>query len=249
MAKFHFVSVSKDDNFSFSNDEMLESSNKLGFTHERFQSNKDPLTVLYNRCLEKERENRTNDFLVFFHADVKFDIEHLIRRCEEVSEKYDVIGLCGTKKVMTSQSPLNWFTSSIPCPNQRIGFVSHGELGNRDSFFNQDRPEIEDSSVGCIDGLCIIFGKRALDSDLKFDERFLYDMYDTDLSFETLINHKLNLGVIVEKSLKHFSVGKSILTKDFLLHEIYFRKKWNLEIPENSPMKRLIQQKQEVQLI
>jgi hypothetical protein len=53
------------------------------------------------------------------------------------------------------------------------------------------------------------------------------------------MREKLRLGVIVEKSLEHYSIGKSILTKDFLIHEVDFRKKWGLPIPDNSPIKML----------
>lgn len=45
------------------------------------------------------------------------------------------------------------------------------------------------------------------------------------------MKHNLKLGVIVEKSLQHYSIGKSILSVDFLRHELDFRKKWNLDIP------------------
>jgi hypothetical protein len=48
------------------------------------------------------------------------------------------------------------------------------------------------------------------------------------------------LGVIVEQSLHHFSLGKSILGDEFLQKEIIFRKKWNLKIPENSKISKLI---------
>lgn len=54
------------------------------------------------------------------------------------------------------------------------------------------------------------------------------------------MKYKLKLGVIVEQSLQHYSVGKSILTKDFLTHELDFRKKWNLEIPPNSPIMKIM---------
>lgn len=49
----------------------------------------------------------------------------------------------------------------------------------------------------------------------------------------------LRLGVIVEKSLQHYSVGKSILSNDFLKHELDFRKKWGLDIPENSALQKI----------
>ena len=61
---------------------------------------------------------------------------------------------------------------------------------------------------------------------LLFDERFKFDHYDTDFSFECTLKRKLNLGVIVRDDLMHWSVGKSILTPAFLESEKYFREKW-----------------------
>mgnify|MGYP006399908469 CR=1 FL=1 len=46
------------------------------------------------------------------HADVKLNIESLLKHIESCNEKYDVIGLCGTEFAKISTSPLNWYTSS-----------------------------------------------------------------------------------------------------------------------------------------
>ena len=40
----------------------------------------------------------------------------------------------------------------------------------------------------------------------------------------------MKLGVIVERSLQHFSIGKSILGTSFIEHEKDLRKKWNIEL-------------------
>ena len=41
----------------------------------------------------------------------------------------------------------------------------------------------------------------------------------------------LKLGVIVQKDLQHQSVGKSILTPEFMQSEEKFRAKWNMQLP------------------
>ena len=82
--------------------------------------------------------------------------------------------------------------------------------------------------------------KKAIQSGIKFDELFKFDFYDTDISFSAIIKFNLRLGVIIERSLHHFSLGKSILREEFLQKEIIFRKKWNLKIPENSKISSLI---------
>lgn len=176
------------------------------------------------------------------HADVEVDLNKLIAHIEACKDKYDVMGLCGTSVMNVSQSPLNWWTGSNPTPNAKWGCVTHGELGDKKSFFSSHSPDVTDHEAACIDGLCIVFGPKAIESGMTFDEQFTYDFYDTDISFQTVLKYKLKLGVIVEQSLQHYSVGKSILTKDFLTHEIDFRKKWNLEIPPNSPIRQMLSQ-------
>ena len=65
-------------------------------------NNKDKLSVVYNRELYSAREIGDHDFVVFMHADVKLDLKHFISHVEEVADKYDVIGLCGTTIVNVS---------------------------------------------------------------------------------------------------------------------------------------------------
>ena len=92
-----------------------------------------------------------------------------------------------------------------------------------------------DAEVACIDGLCIIFSKEALDSSLLFDEDLgAFDFYDTDISMQAIAKYKMKIGVMVQKDLCHYSVGKSILTPNFLDVEKKFREKWNLPVPPNS---------------
>jgi hypothetical protein len=85
------------------------------------------------------------------------------------------MGLCGAEHVNVSISPLNWFTASRNNIDKRWGCVTHTEFNSGLSYFSKDRPNILDHHVALIDGLCIIFTKRAIDSDIKFDETFLFD--------------------------------------------------------------------------
>ena len=239
MSKFKFVVVSKDENFKMP----LENFIQYGLTGYLVHNNTESLAKVYNHYLNEFRYNCKDcvDFIVFMHADVQVDVKSFLSHVEQCRNKYDVIGLCGTSVMNVSQSPLNWYTGSNPTPNTRWGCVTHGEIGNQTAFFSSHSPDVTDHEVACIDGLCIVFGPKAIESGMKFDEQFKYDFYDTDISFQTILNYKLKLGVVVEKSLQHFSVGRSILTKDFLQHEIDFRKKWKLEVPANSPIRNICQ--------
>ena len=244
MSKFKFVVVSKGNDIKISNavSKAMFDINGHEVDVSEITNNKLSLATVYNMKLNEERQFISHDFLVFMHADVTFDVKQFLNHVEQCKCKYDVMGLCGTSTMNVSQSPLNWWTGSNPTPTSKWGCVTHGELGDKKSFFNSHSPDITDHEAACIDGLCIVFGPKVIESGMTFDEQFTYDFYDTDISFQTVLKYKLKLGVIVEQSLQHYSVGKSILTKDFLSHEIDFRKKWSLEIPPNSPIRQMLSQ-------
>ena len=164
------------------------------------------------------------------HADVSFDPVGVMNQLENLNGKYDLIGLCGCARISVGQSPLNWYCGSIPYPGDRWGCVTHGELGGQVSFFSQHHPDVADHEVACIDGLCIIFSRKAIDAGLRFDEMLSpFDFYDTDISMQAVLKYGLKVGVIVRKELQHWSVGKSILSQDFLKNEEAFRAKWGFQ--------------------
>lgn len=243
MSKWKFVIVSKDDKFKMGPEKFTEAMNFGEFNMSYVDNNTKPLAEVYNDYLNYERtrpDGTDLDYIVFMHADVSFNLEGFVKHVDKVAGKYDIIGLCGTAVMNVSQSPLNWFTSSRPTPNKRWGCVMHGELGNQMTWFSQHSPDVGDHEVVCIDGLCIIFAKKAIeDRAILFDPSVgAFDFYDSDISMQAMMRG-LRLGVVVRKDLMHFSVGRSILTKHFLENELKFREKWSLPIPENSPLKQL----------
>lgn len=231
--KTEFVIVAKDDNFKLSREETAQFQSEHPETAFNYISNnKLSLADVYNSFIEKHRATKDIDCLVLMHADVRLNIESLLKHIEEVDGKYDVIGLCGCSKMTVSASPLNWWTASNPFPKHKWGCVSHGELGNQLSYFSAHHPMTYDHEVACIDGLCIILTKKAIeDSDILFDRTFEFSHYDTDFSFQCVMQKGLKLGVIVQKDLQHQSVGKSILTPEFMQSEEKFRAKWNMQLP------------------
>lgn len=229
MKKIDFVIVSKDDKF-YLPEEKTNNLKSQDITFNYISNNSEPLTVVYNKFITKHRTNKDCDYLILMHADVSLDLEQLIKHIESVNGKYDVLGLCGCAKISISQKPLNWFCGSRPFPESRWGCVTHGELGNSTSFFSSHHPDVLDHEVACIDGLCIILTRKAIEeSDLLFDSNLSFSHYDTDISFECVCKKHLKLGVIVRKDLQHWSVGKSILTQEFLEKEKYFREKWKFD--------------------
>lgn len=222
-----FIIVSANNIFCLSKDETSNiTSIYPNILFEYIENNTKSLAEIYNYYLN----NISNDidYLCFLHADVKLDIKNLVDKIETCKDKYDVMGLCGCSKISVSKSPLNWYTGSSDFITERWGCVSHGEQNNQKSFFNLHTPNVSDHPAACIDGLCIIFSKTAINTGLRFDETLgKYSFYDTDISFQAVINKKLRLGVLIQQDLYHFSVGKSILSDQFKEDEKIFRKKWN----------------------
>ena len=243
MSKILIFIVSKDSNFAIDEFAVQDFYAKWPEYTESVKIQKElnntvALPILYNKAINNAK-NEKYDFVVLMHADVSLSLVDLVMDIERCKDKYDLIGLCGCSKIDVSQTPLNWFTGSRNFKNDRWGSVVHGEIGNSLSFFNAHSPDVLDHSAACIDGLCIIFGPKALNVGLKFDERLHFNCYDTQISFEALLSKNLKLGVIVEKSLHHYSVGKSILTNDFLNDEVVLRRKYNLGFPTNSKVSTL----------
>lgn len=197
--------------------------------------NKIPLSRLYNTILDDERNDNVSDFIVFMHGDVVFDVHSFISHLLEIKDRYDVIGLAGTKKMNTSASPLNWFTSSNVFPDQRFGDITMND-GKRDirCFYNEStNPDVGDTRVACIDGLCIIVGRTVINSDFRFTEGVSnFDFYDTDISLKSNLIYKFRLGVMVEP-VRHLSVGRSILSERFREDEKKFREVFNIPLNEN----------------
>lgn len=241
----HFVIVSKDASFKMMNDVFDLGKDLANITIDYVASNDKPLAVVYNEKLRIIRQTNDMDYVIFMHSDVSFNVPSFIQHLISVNGKYGLIGLCGTSTFNVSQSPLNWWTSSNPTPFDKWGCVTHGELGNQTSFFSNHSPTVTDHEVSCIDGLCIIFTKTALETSMEFDESLSkFDFYDSDISMQAVMKYKLKVGVIVRQDLCHYSVGKSILTDSFLEAELKFRQKWNFPIPPDSAIARYISSKQ-----
>lgn len=235
--------VSKDDKFSILNDKLNKFiTEHTGSSYETIANNKENVTVIYNRYIEKALQGNF-DYLVVMHSDVEIDLNKLYDHIIDCSEKYDVMGLCGCEKISVSENPLNWYCGSRKFPEFRWGCVCHGELGNSVSFFSGDRKETTDHPVACIDGLCITLSKKAMASGLRFDENLRFNCYDTQISFDAILKYKLRVGCLVETELKHYSVGKSILTDTFLDDEIVLRKRFGFEVPKDSRLAQYIASK------
>lgn len=197
-----------------------------------FANNTLTLTQLYNKAIDESKDSV--DFLVLMHSDVYFELYDFVKRLIENKDKYDVVGFAGTKKISLSNSPLTWFTGSSKFPDERYGKVIQNMNGHYEqSFFNFAHPEVKDTEVLTIDGLLMCLNKKVLESGIRFDEQFTYDFYDLDFCFSIQTQTDFKIGVFVDNKLLHESVGRSVLTKEFLEPERKFRMKWqNLLVQE-----------------
>lgn len=212
--------------------ERLRSTCKFDVQVHLIENNKDGLTKPYNRVLAEIRSSgNIPDFVLFMHSDVKFDIEKVFDHIVEVENKYDLIGFAGSKKMNFKASPLTWFTASNQFPNFRYGCITsliHDQ--EIESLFNEYDPDAKDAQVGSIDGLCMVFTKKLLESDVCFDEQFFTDFYDLDLCMNCILKHKFKIGVLTDP-VYHASVGFSVLSERFYEYEKLFRQKWDLPVP------------------
>lgn len=168
------------------------------------------------------------DYLILMHSDVDLSIYDFVKHLLETKDRYDIVGVAGTKKLFISQSPLTWFTGSHKYPKERYGRITHNHDGMMlESFFNREKSETVDTEVITIDGLLMCLNKKVMTNEkARFDEQFTYDFYDLDFCLNVQVNTDLKIGVFVQPTI-HQSLGKSVLTEDYLIPERKFRAKWN----------------------
>ena len=128
--KIRFVIVSKDNSFKMGQDKFVDANLEDTTNLTYIPNNRDPLPIVYNKILREERASHEDDYVVFMHSDVSFNIRLFVEHLKSLENKYALIGLCGTSILNVSQSPLNWWTGSNPTPFAKWGCVTHGELGD-----------------------------------------------------------------------------------------------------------------------
>lgn len=184
------------------------------------------LTQFGNKMIDESKNDY--DYLILMHSDVDLSIYDFVKKLIETKDKYNIVGMAGTKKLFISQSPLTWFTGSNRFKDDRYGRITHNMDGFFvESFFNENKKEVKDTEVLTIDGLLMCLDKATMQNEkARFDEQFTYDFYDLDFCLNVQTNTDLKIGVIVLPTI-HYSVGKAVLDEKFLVPERKFRLKWN----------------------
>ena len=97
------------------------------------------------------------------------------------------------------------------------------------NFFNYLNPDVQDTPVMTVDGLCLVLGLNAICENLWFDEQFMFDFYDFDFCLTAILKHKLKVGCLTD-IIRHGSVGMSITSEKYLEAEEKFRRKWDFPV-------------------
>ena len=232
MAKFLFVMTSSDQKFRIQQEEIDEYNAKKNgnfILGKYVANNKLPLTKLYNVVLSTIRKTEEKvDFILFMHADVKFDIDRVTARILECRDKYDIMGFAGCQKIDLREGHLSWFNGSRDFIEGRRGRIIHDNISEQVNEFSASAPDEADAQVAAVDGLCLVLGQNVVYSDMAFDEEFEFDFYDLDFCMEAVMKRNMKIGCIVEP-IRHASVGFSITQPAYRAFEAKFREKWKVQ--------------------
>jgi hypothetical protein len=175
---------------------------KMGWNHitNIFYDNKEGLPKIYNSFLNKDNQGKK---IIFLHHDVLIDDILIFEKLEIAFEKYDIVGLAGSKKCNIKSPMSAWH---LMCDREdMVGEVSHSkEKKHWTTVFGPT-----DSRALILDGVFIAVDvDKLLETNTTFDENF--DFHHYDISFCLRANqNKLKMGVYPIK-LTHFGMGDSM---------------------------------------
>lgn len=167
--------------------------------------NKEGLPKIYNQFLTEKYKDKK---LIFVHDDVIIDDLFWEEKLTIAFEKYDIVGLAGSKKCNLSSSAPAWH---LMCNREdMVGEVAHSK--DKKSWTTVFGPT--DSRALILDGLFIAVNvKRLLETNTKFDENFTFHHYDISFCLRANQN-KLKMGVCPIK-VTHFGLGDSMMSSEW----------------------------------
>jgi hypothetical protein len=175
--------------------------------------NKNGLPFVYNSFLNQSNIDKK---IIFVHDDVLIEDLFFEEKLNLAFEKYDIIGLAGTKKC-DLQKPPAWHLMSDR--ENFVGEVAHSKDKNMwTTCFGPTN-----SRALLLDGLFLAVNtQKLLENDVKFDERFNFHHYD--ITFCLRANEKkIKMGVAPIK-VTHFGLGDSMNTPEWRESAAQFRK-------------------------
>lgn len=203
----------------FENSQLALSIDKLNIAHKSVivYENKIGLSKLYNSYLTNDYKDQ---YIIFVHDDVLIEDLFFEEKISLAFEKYDIIGLAGSKKCNLSSHISAWH---MMCDRKdMVGEVSH----SKDKKYWTTVFGDTDSRALIIDGLFMgVNVNRLLETNTKFDDSF--DFHHYDLSFCLRANtNKLKIGVFPLK-VTHFGLGDSMYSEEWKKSDKIFKERYN----------------------
>jgi GT2 family glycosyltransferase len=169
-----------------------------------FFENKEGLPTIYNKFINDSYKGKK---VIFVHDDVLIEDLFILEKLDLAFEKYDIVGLAGSKKVDLSKPPA-WHLMSDR--QDHCGEVAHSH--QKQVWTTCFGPS--DSRVLVMDGLFMAVNvKSLLNAGVRFDERFDFHHYDITLCLRANKN-KLKMGVTPIRVV-HFGLGDSMNTPEW----------------------------------
>ena len=167
--------------------------------------NKEGLPKIYNQFITEKYKDKK---MIFVHDDVIIDDLFWEEKLAIAFEKYDIVGLAGSKKCNLASSVPAWH---LMCNREdMVGEVAHSK--DKKSWTTIFGPT--DSRALILDGLFIAVNvKRLLETNTKFDENFTFHHYDISFCLRANQN-RLKMGVYPIK-VTHFGLGDSMRTLEW----------------------------------
>ena len=175
--------------------------------------NKEGLPKVYNSFITEENRN---SYVIFIHDDVLIEDMFLEEKLSIAFDKYDIVGLAGSKKCNLNAPMPAWHLMSDK--TDWVGEVAHSKDKKKwTSVFGET-----DSRALILDGLFLgVNVSRLLDSNTRFDENFDFHHYDISFCL-TANNNKLKMGVY-PISVTHFGLGDSMNSPEWHISSKKFK--------------------------
>jgi hypothetical protein len=189
----------------------LDKSGYRNSSHIEYE-NKKGLPEVYNNFIDRDYVSKR---IIFVHDDVLIEDLFWEEKLNIAFEKYDIVGLAGSKKCDLSR-PSAWHLMSDR--EDHCGEVAHSH--QKQVWTTCFGPT--DSRVLVMDGLFIAVNvKKLMDTGTKFDERFNFHHYDITFCLRANKN-KLKMGVMPIRVI-HFGLGDSMNTLEWQKSAELFR--------------------------
>jgi GT2 family glycosyltransferase len=177
------------------------------------------LSNRYNEAINKAIEKAPLDtILIFMHDDVLIEDFFFFEKLEEALNKYDIVGLAGTKN-WSLKSPAVWNNSPREAWSGAVAHTKDNEIWMT-SFGNFGQ-------VLILDGLFLAVKLETLKKhNLRFDEQFTFHFYDIDFTLQAY-QKKLKCGT-TPIWVTHHSIGDWTKDQVWPILEKKFIAKWKL---------------------